>query len=104
MGLQNVGVMQSILKRKMTMGEMISVGADSTWITQVPQWVKDSGTSFEIVSDVRNWTPKEGTFKVFIDFNEPDFYLPCTEENVLPVAHEFDLILSRRPNLIALPG
>ena len=73
------------------------------WLCK-PEWL-ELDEDVEIVNDLTcGWQRKENCFNVFIDYNEPDCFL-CTELNhVLERVNDFDLIVTRRPELLEYPN
>ena len=41
---------------------------------------------------------------VYMDSNEPDFYAPCCVDTLREKSKHFDVILTRRPELLDLPN
>tara|TARA_R100000406_G_scaffold44731_1_gene30054 strand:- start:14097 stop:14951 length:855 start_codon:yes stop_codon:yes gene_type:complete len=68
----------------------------------VPEWFS-SEKDIEIVSEIGDWIPDKNKLSVFIDFSEPDWYLTTKTNEVLSRVDDFQLIVTRRPELLEYP-
>ena len=68
-----------------------------------PDWFS-SERDIALVQRISDWTPEENFFNVFLDSHEPDFFLETKSSEVLERHEDFDLIVTRRPELLHLPN
>ena len=83
---------------------MVKYTGDCDWL-YMPEWF-ETDRDIEIVCDIvgEEWVPEKDTYKIFIDFNEPDFYLATQASDVEKRVDEFDLLVTRRPELLKYPN
>lgn len=75
---------------------------DCDWLYK-PEWV-ELKKDVEIVNDITcGWERKTNCFNVFMDYNEPDWYLKTKLNHILERVADFDLIVTRRPELLKYP-
>jgi len=72
------------------------------WVAP-PDWFS-TDRDIDLVQEIYGWTPKENVFSVFLDSHEPDFVLSTNASDVLERHKDFDLIVTRRPELLHLPN
>jgi len=63
-----------------------------------------SSKDIELVCECINWEPTENKYSVFLDSNEPDIIFQTTANDVLQKSKLFDLIVTRRSELLHLPN